>query len=150
MRDQVIALEDETDGVISVRIPVGIPVFLGTDAVNEEVAGGVLIESSEDVEHGGFSAARGSEYRNKLALSESEVDTPQRVNSLRACPVFFCYAFQFEHWTHFSMLHHVTMQNSTSFILRLQLHQFTIHRKFTIALQKRPPLSHKNKKNDKI
>ena len=57
MRDQVIALEDETDSIIPVCVPVCILVFLGADTVNEKVAGCVLIESAEDVEHCRFAAA---------------------------------------------------------------------------------------------
>ena len=131
VRDEVVALEDEADSVVSVGIPVGILVFPGADAVYEQITFGVLIKSSENVEHGGFAAARRSEYRNKLAFPEGEIDAPERVNSLRTGPVFFCDTSEFKHWTYFSMLHQFTMQNSTSFTYCLQ----SLHQQLTVFSQ---------------
>ena len=84
-------------------LPLTSEYFNGT--MYEKVAGSVLIESSENVEHGGFAAARRSEYGNKLTLPEGKVDASQGVNSLRTGLVFFCYSFKLEHWTYFSMLY---------------------------------------------
>jgi len=49
--DQVVALEDETDPVVAVGVPVAVLVLLGRDAIDDQVAGVVVIQTSDDVEH---------------------------------------------------------------------------------------------------
>ena len=88
MRDQVIALEYEADGVVPVRVPVGVPVLLRADAVDQQVSVRVLVEAAENVQHRRLAAAGRSEYGNELALSESEIDAPEGPYDFGACPVF--------------------------------------------------------------
>ena len=57
VRDQVIALEYEAYGVVSVCVPVCVLVFPGADAVDKQVSVGVLVETSEYVQHRCFAAA---------------------------------------------------------------------------------------------
>ncbi|MPM29148.1 hypothetical protein SDC9_75688 [bioreactor metagenome] len=49
--DQVVALEDKSDPVVAIGIPVTILVLLCRDAVDDQVAGVVVIQTSDDVEH---------------------------------------------------------------------------------------------------
>ena len=54
MGDEVVALEHESDAVVAIGVPVAIFVLLGRDAIDDEVARIVVVEASDDVEHGGF------------------------------------------------------------------------------------------------
>lgn len=57
--DQVIALEHKTDGVVSVRVPVAVGVFFGGDAVDDQIAAVVAIQTADDVQQGGLAGAAG-------------------------------------------------------------------------------------------
>ena len=70
VRDEVIALEDKSDTVVAVNVPVAVGVKLGADAAYNEVAVGVVVKSADDVKHRCLSASRGSEDGDKLAFSE--------------------------------------------------------------------------------
>ena len=58
MRDKVIALENESDRVVSVCIPVAIFELLCGFAVDDKVARGVRVQAADDVQQRGFTAAR--------------------------------------------------------------------------------------------
>ena len=80
VRDEVVALENETDGTVAVCVPVAGLEFLGGLVVDDEVAVGVLIQPADDVEQGGLAAARRTEDGDKFALAEVEVDTSHSVH----------------------------------------------------------------------
>ena len=75
MRDEVIALEDEAYSVVSVNVPVPVLIILGASAADDKVAGGIVVKSADDVEKGGFSAARGAKDGNKFLVAEGEIHT---------------------------------------------------------------------------
>ena len=54
MRDEVVALEDEADMVITIRIPIGTRVVFGRRAVDDELAGIGMIKTTQYVEQGGL------------------------------------------------------------------------------------------------
>ncbi len=58
MGNEVVCLEDEADAIVSVSVPVSIAVLFGGDAIDEQVARIVMVEASDDVEHGRFSRTR--------------------------------------------------------------------------------------------
>ena len=58
VRNEVIALKHEADGMVSVGIPVRVAVAAGGHSVDDEVARGILIQSADDIQHRGFSASR--------------------------------------------------------------------------------------------
>ena len=58
--DQVVALEDEADGVVAVGIPVPVRVLLGGDAVDDEIAAVIAVQASDDVQKGGLAGAGGT------------------------------------------------------------------------------------------
>ena len=89
MRDQVIALEHKSYGVISVGVPVSVLVFFGTYPVYDQIPGSILVESAEYVEHSGFAASGRTQDRDKFALTKSKVDIPEGMHDLRTGPVFF-------------------------------------------------------------
>ena len=49
MRNKVVALENETDGVVSVRIPVSVLILFSRRTVDDEVSRGIVIETSDYV-----------------------------------------------------------------------------------------------------
>ena len=89
MRDKIVALENESDGVVSVGIPVGIAVFFRADTVDDKIAVCILVKTAEDVEHGRFSAAGRAEDGNEFTLTKSKVHTSESVHHFCAGPVFF-------------------------------------------------------------
>ena len=50
MRDQVVALKNETDRMVAVGVPVSVLVFLRGRAVYNKIAVRVLIKSADDIE----------------------------------------------------------------------------------------------------
>ena len=58
MGNEVVCLEDEADAIISVGVPVPIAVLFGGDAIDEQVARIVMVEASDDIEHGRFARTR--------------------------------------------------------------------------------------------
>ena len=58
--DQVVALEDEADGVVAVGIPVPVRVLLGGDAVDDEIAAVIAVQTADDVQQGGLAGAGGA------------------------------------------------------------------------------------------
>ena len=57
MRDKVIALKNEADRVISIGVPVSVLVFFGGYSVDYQVAGGVMVKTTDNIQQGGLSAA---------------------------------------------------------------------------------------------
>ena len=49
MRDKVIGLKDKANGMVAVRIPIGVGKVLGGFVVYDKVAGGVLVKFSSVV-----------------------------------------------------------------------------------------------------
>ena len=50
MRDEVVALEDETDAMVAIGIPVTALVVPGGDPVDDDVAGVGMVETPQHVE----------------------------------------------------------------------------------------------------
>ena len=81
-RDQVVELEDEADRVAAES---GEFVLVGAGQVDPAIgerAGGRHIESAEDVEQRGFSAAGRAEQYNELTFIKLEVHTTSACTSL--------------------------------------------------------------------
>ena len=58
--DQVIGLEDKAHRVIAVGIPVPVSVFLRGDAVDDQVARVVAVETADDIEKGRLAGPAGA------------------------------------------------------------------------------------------
>ena len=78
MRDEVISLEHEADAVVAVGIPVAVLVALGGDAVDDKVAGVVVIQAADDVEHGRLARAGRAEHRDELVVAEGDRHVVER------------------------------------------------------------------------
>ena len=58
--DQVVALEHKADGVVSVGIPVPVGVLLGGNAVDDQVAAVIPVQTADDVQQGGLAGTAGA------------------------------------------------------------------------------------------
>ncbi len=74
MRDEVVALEDETDRVIAVGVPVAVLVILRRAAVDDEVAVGVAVKAANDVQKRRLATTRRPQNGDKLVLAEFQGD----------------------------------------------------------------------------
>ena len=70
MRDKVVGLEDETYTFVAVGIPVDVVVFFSGNTVNLNVTAGISVQSAYYIEKSRLTATGGSQYGNKLVLSE--------------------------------------------------------------------------------
>jgi hypothetical protein len=75
MGDQVIALEDKADAVVSVNVPVAIGVFLGASGCDKQITRGIFVKTADDVKQGGLAASGRAENGNELLLTEGEIDS---------------------------------------------------------------------------
>ena len=80
VRDQVIGLEDKTDGMISVCVPVRISELSCRSSVDDQVSGAEAVQSADDIQKCGLAAAGMTQDRNELALTEFEIDSLERVH----------------------------------------------------------------------
>lgn len=94
MWDQIVALEHESHGVISVRVPISVPVLLRGAAVYYEIAAVVPVKTADDIQHGGLAGSALPEDRNKLVLAEAEAYAVQRPLSQLAGFVHLCDVIQ--------------------------------------------------------
>ena len=69
MRNQIVALEHEADGVVAVRIPIAILVLARRDAVDHQIAVVIPVEAADDVEQGGLAGTRGTQNRDEFAVA---------------------------------------------------------------------------------
>ena len=96
--DQVIALKDEADGMVAVGIPIGVAVTLGRNAVDHKVAACVLVKTADDIEQGGFTAARRTEDRNELVFTEVDRDAVEGAHVAVAYVVVLDNVSEYEQW----------------------------------------------------
>ena len=76
--NEVVGLEDESDAVVAECVPVAILVFLGRDAVDDEVAALEAVEASDDVEHRRLAGARLAQNSDELVVTERHRDLVER------------------------------------------------------------------------
>ena len=97
VRDQVVALEHKADRMVAIGVPVVVGESLCGFSVDEKIAFGVAVEAADDVEHRGFSAARGAENGNKLALAEIDADVIHGADGGISRHIVFDDIFQYQH-----------------------------------------------------
>ena len=97
VRDEVVALKDEADGVVAVRVPVAVVILLRGAAVDDEVTGGVAVQTADDVQQRGLAAAGLAQNCDELALTKGDVDALERLNLRRAGLIDLGDVFQFQH-----------------------------------------------------
>ena len=82
MRNKVIRLKDEADGMVAVAVPIGIGVALGGAAVDYQVALRVSVKTADDIQQRSLTAAGMTQNCDKLAFTELKVDTLKCVNGI--------------------------------------------------------------------
>ena len=87
--DQVIALEHKADGVVAVGVPVTGLVILGGFTPDDQVTGGIAVQTADDVQQGGLAAAGLTQHSHELRRTELDADTLQGVNSAGGYRVLF-------------------------------------------------------------
>lgn len=75
MGNEVVGLEDESDAVVAECVPVAILVFLGRDAVDDEVARVVVVEPADDVEQRRLPRTRRPRGSPRTRCRWKEMDT---------------------------------------------------------------------------
>ena len=89
VHNQVITLEDETDGVIPVGIPVPVLVFSGGRSIDDEISAVISIQTTDDIEKGCLTRTAGAENGNELIVPEIETDIIQSLLHQIPGAVFF-------------------------------------------------------------
>ena len=79
VRDEVVALEDEADGVVAVGVPVAVAVLFGGGAVDHQITGIVAIQTANDVEQRGLAGPGGTEDSHELVVAQVQRDAVQRL-----------------------------------------------------------------------
>ena len=79
MRDQVIALEHKAHRMIAVAVPILVGVLAGGAILDDQIALGIAVQPADDIEQGGFAAARRTENGHKLVFAEGNIDPLQGV-----------------------------------------------------------------------
>ena len=102
--DQVIALEHKTDGVVPVGVPVAVGVFFGGDAVDDQIAAVVAIQTADDVQQGGLAGAAGAQNGHEFVVPQVQTDVVQCVLHQLAGLIFFVDLFELEHKCAFPVL----------------------------------------------
>ncbi len=97
MGNEVIGLEDEADSVVSIDIPVMVDEVLGGSSFDDEIAGCIVVKSTEDVQQSSLSASGRTENRNEFILSEIEADSLECVDRTVFHQIVFFDAFESEH-----------------------------------------------------
>ena len=76
--DQVVGLEDESDAVVAVGVPVARLVVFRRNAIDDEVAALEAVEAADDVEHRRLAGAGLAQHGHKLVVAERHGDLVER------------------------------------------------------------------------
>ena len=78
MGDQIVALEHETDGVVSVRVPVPVGVFLRGNTVDDQITAIVAVQTADDIEQRGLTGAAGAQNSHEFIVPQIQAHAVQR------------------------------------------------------------------------
>ena len=90
-------MEHKADAVVTVGIPIAIAKVLGRDAVDEQVAGIEMIESTDYVEHRSFARARGAQNGHELVIAKRQAYVVERHLRKRLRNVPFANTLELQH-----------------------------------------------------
>ena len=95
--DELIGLENKTDGMVAVGVPVPVVEVFGGTAVDGEVAGGVAVQPADNVQQCGLAAAALAQYGHEFASPEAEAHALQGVDLRIPQPIVFYDISECEH-----------------------------------------------------
>ena len=92
--------------MVAVAVPISVLKGLGGTAVDDQIALGILIQTANDIEHGGLAAAGRTQDRHKFVLPELQIHTRQGVNNRTSRRVILLNILKFQHkFAPFCQLH---------------------------------------------
>ena len=97
VRDQVVALEHKADRMVAVAVPVAVAVFFGRDAVDDQIACVVAVESADDIQQRGLAGAALPQDGDKFVVAQAERNALERLLHQRAGFVYLFYTFDLQH-----------------------------------------------------
>ena len=74
VRDEVVALEHEPDAVVAESVPIAVLVAVGGNAVDDHVAGVVMIQAAHHVQKRRLARARRPQNRHEFVVAERDGD----------------------------------------------------------------------------
>ena len=77
MGDQVVALENEADGMVPVGIPVPVVVFFGGDAVDDQITAVIPVKAADDVQKRGLAGAGGAQNGHEFIVPQIQTHPVQ-------------------------------------------------------------------------
>ncbi len=97
MGNQVVALEYKAHRMIPVGIPVPVMILFCGFAVDNQVTGGIVVKTADDIQKGRLAAAGLAQNRYKFTLPKRNVNPLQSPDLLRSGVIVLCDLFQFKH-----------------------------------------------------
>ena len=82
VRNQVIALENKADTVVSVYVPVAVTVKLCADTIDNKITGGVSVKTANNVKHGGLTASGRAENGNEFSVTKNDINATKSIDRL--------------------------------------------------------------------
>ena len=97
MRDEIVTLKNKADRMIAVCVPVAVAEGVCRLAVYFKLAGCISVKSADDIEKCGLAAARWTQHRHELAVTEGQGNALQRFDRRVARNIAFSDLLKCEH-----------------------------------------------------
>ena len=97
VRNQIVALEHKTNGMVAVRIPVTVGIFFCGNAIDDQIAAVVPVQATDHIEQGGFAGTAGSQNRHKLVIPQIQAYAIQRGLDKISCDVLLANILDLKH-----------------------------------------------------
>ena len=88
MRNEIVALENESNPVVAVIVPIAVFKILGRYSVDEKIARGIVVKAADDVEKSRLAASGRAEYGNEFVAPELDGETFQGVDKANVAANF--------------------------------------------------------------
>ena len=97
MGNQIVTLENEADGVVAVGIPIPVGILPGGDAVDDQIAAVISIQTAHHIQQRGLAGAAGAQNGNKFIVPEVQADPIQGRLDQFTGHIFLSNLFDLEH-----------------------------------------------------
>jgi hypothetical protein len=117
--------------VIAVGVPVAVLVFLGRNAVDDQIAGVIAVQSSDDIEEGGLAGAAGTQDRDELVVPKVQGDVVEGDLLVPPGVIFFLYILKLKHCASANIQQLKFDDNTvTELVKKAQVSKASFYRKF--------------------